>query len=570
VCVLTVLDARAVRTWSAAVVRGLDAHRAEIDELNVYPVPDGDTGTNLALTAHAAAQALQASPAADPRGCLAAFARGAVLGARGNSGVIMSQLLRGLGEACPQPGAAGSGAAGSGAVDGAVLAEGLVRAADLAYAAVAAPVEGTILTVARAAAEAAKQIGGGPLDAVVLAAARAATEALARTPSQLPALGRAGVVDAGGRGLVVVLDALVEVVTGRAAGTAPPRRARDRRVLEAAREAGSAEFGYEVQYLLDAADEAAGRLRAELAGLGDSVVVVGSGDGVWNVHVHTNDVGATVEAGVEAGRPYRITVTRFADQVTADRAAAAGAAAAGAAGAGESGAGESGAGESGAREAAAREGTAVVAIAPDAGLSELFRAEGVVVVGGKPSTGELLAAIEGSRAARVVVLPNHRDHTAVAMAAADEARAAGVQVAVVPTRSPVQGLAAVAVHDGSRRFDDDVIAMAETAAATRSAEVTVAVREAITMAGHCLPGDVLGLVDGDVLLIGASVREVTVELVNRLLATGGELMTAVLGADAPEGLAHMLERHLAGTHPEVELVVYEGGQPLYPLLIGVE
>jgi len=212
----------------------------------------------------------------------------------------------------------------------------------------------------------------------------------------------------------------------------------------------------------------------------------------------------------------------------------------------------------------------VVAIAPDAGLSELFRAEGVVVVGGKPSTGELLAAIEGSRAARVVVLPNHRDHTAVAMAAADEARAAGVQVAVVPTRSPVQGLAAVAVHDGSRRFDDDVIAMAETAAATRSAEVTVAVREAITMAGHCLPGDVLGLVDGDVLLIGASVREVAVELVNRLLATGGELMTAVLGADAPEGLAHMLERHLAGTHPEVELVVYEGGQPLYPLLIGVE
>ena len=557
---LTVLDARAVRTWSAAVVRGLDAHRAEIDELNVYPVPDGDTGANLALTAHAAAQALQASPAADPRGCLAAFARGAVLGARGNSGVIMSQLLRGLGEACPQPGAAGSGA-----VDGAVLAEGLVRAADLAYAAVAAPVEGTILTVARAAAEAAKQIGGGPLDAVVLAAARAATEALARTPSQLPALGRAGVVDAGGRGLVVVLDALVEVVTGRAAGTAPPRRARDRRVLEAAREAGSAEFGYEVQYLLDAADEAAGRLRAELAGLGDSVVVVGSGDGVWNVHVHTNDVGATVEAGVEAGRPYRITVTRFADQVTADRAAAAGAAAAGAAGAGESGAGESAA-----REAAAREGTAVVAIAPDAGLSELFRAEGVVVVGGKPSTGELLAAIEGSRAARVVVLPNHRDHTAVAMAAADEARAAGVQVAVVPTRSPVQGLAAVAVHDGSRRFDDDVIAMAETAAATRSAEVTVAVREAITMAGHCLPGDVLGLVDGDVLLIGASVREVAVELVNRLLATGGELMTAVLGADAPEGLAHMLERHLAGTHPEVELVVYEGGQPLYPLLIGVE
>ena len=134
----------------------------------------------------------------------------------------------------------------------------------------------------------------------------------------------------------------------------------------------------------------------------------------------------------------------------------------------------------------------------------------------------------------------------------------------------MQGLAAVAVHDESRRFDDDLVAMAKTAAATRSAEITVAVRDAITMAGQCTAGDVLGLVEGDVLLIGESVVEVAVELVNRLLGTGGELMTVILGADAPAGLADLLERHLVGTHPEVELVVYEGGQPLYPVLLGVE
>jgi dihydroxyacetone kinase-like predicted kinase len=212
----------------------------------------------------------------------------------------------------------------------------------------------------------------------------------------------------------------------------------------------------------------------------------------------------------------------------------------------------------------------VLAIAPESGLSDLFRAEGVAVVGGNPSTGELLTAIDGTGAASVVVLPNHRDRTAVAVAAAEEARAAGVRVAVVPTRTPVQGLAAVAVHDASRPFEDDVVAMAETAAATRSAEVTVAVREAITMAGRCAAGDVLGLVEGDVLLIGASVQEVTVELLDRLLATGGELMTVILGADAPDGLADLLARHLAGTHPEVELVAYRGGQPLYPVLLGVE
>ncbi|MBI3689104.1 MAG: DAK2 domain-containing protein [Actinobacteria bacterium] len=538
---LAALDPSAIRRWSTATLAALETYRQEIDDLNVFPVPDGDTGTNLALTVRAATAALGAAWPPDTAGCLAVLARGAVLGARGSSGVILSQILRGVAAACPA----------ESEVDGARIAAGLSRGAELAYAAVAAPVEGTILSVARAAADAAGGLaaGGAGLAAVVEGAATEAARALARTPSQLEVLARAGVVDAGGRGLLVVLDALAAVVTGRVlAAREPQRAARPQQLLETARETGSSEFGYEVQYLLQAEDAAVTRLRVDLAGLGDSLVVVGAGDGQWNVHVHVNDVGAALEAGVEAGRPFRITVTRFADQRDRPPAVA---------------------------TTPPAGGVAIVAVAPGEGLAELFESEGARVVRGGagqpgPSTAELLAVIGGSGADRVVIVPNSGDLLAVAGAAAAEARAGGRQVSVVPSRSPVQGLAAVAVHDPGRRFDDDVIAMTEAAAATRHAAVTVAVREALTMAGRCAAGDVLGLVESEVVLVGESVTGVSRELVDRLLVTGGELVTVIIGADAPEGLAAVLGRHVLATHPEVEVVVYPGGQPIYPVLLGVE
>jgi uncharacterized protein len=541
--VLEALDASAVRRWCGGAVDALTVHRREIDDLNVYPVPDGDTGTNMQLTMIAARDALRADGAvADLASATRAMARGAVLGARGNSGVILSQMLRGMAEALALPGSAG----------GPAMRAALRRSAELAYAAVGEPVEGTILSVARAAADAADRAESDDLAVIVRAAAAGAAEALARTPRQLAALARAGVVDAGGRGLVVVLEALAAVVAGDSESRPPPRFARDRRLLQAARETGSDEYDYEVQYLLSADEDAVAALRQELATLGDSLAVVGTGDGLWNVHVHVNDVGAAVEAGVEAGRPHRITVTRFAD------AEAAGAAVGGA----------------GARAGPPRSGVAVVAVAPGEGIADLFGTEGVTVISGgpgrNPSTDEVLAAIEGTDAASVVVLPNHGNVTGVADAAAEQAREQGIEVAVVHTRSPVQGLAAVAVHDPTRRFADDVIAMAEAAAATRWAEVTVAVRAALTMAGPCQAGDVLGLAEGDVVLIGRSVADVASELLDRMLFVGGELVTLVVGADADTDLADRLRRHVAVVHPEVEVTAYPGGQPHYPLLIGIE
>jgi fatty acid kinase len=532
--VLDALDAPAVRRWSILAADAMDAHRAEIDELNVFPVPDGDTGTNLSLTLRAAAEALAADPADTAGGAFRAWAKGAVLGARGNSGVIVSQVLCGLAD----------GVDGSEACDGSMFAVALRSAADQAYASVANPLEGTILSVARAAADAA---GVGSMASVVQRVQEAAWEALRRTIDQLPVLTQAGVVDAGGRGLVVLIDALGQAVTGMAiAAPEAAHSARSRSGLEAPRESGSADYDYEVQYLLRADEEHTAVLRSDLAPLGDSLVVVGTGDGVWNVHVHVNDIGAALEAGVRAGEPYRITVVRFADAMNTP-----------------------------ARPASQRQaGTAVVAVAPGEGLAHLFESEGVYVVEGgpteNPSTADVLAAMLACPADHVVLLPNASQVSGVAEAAAIQARGQGIEVAVVPTKSPVQGLSAVAVHDPSRRFGDDVIAMAEAAAATRWSEVTIAQREALTMAGRCQPGDVLGLIDGEVVEIGSTVDSVAAAIIDRLLAVGGELITILVGRDAEPDAGEQLRRHIASVAQHVEVGVFDGGQPHYPLLIGVE
>ncbi|MCA1822923.1 MAG: DAK2 domain-containing protein [Mycobacteriales bacterium] len=547
------LDAAAIRRWAALARAALEAHRQEIDDLNVYPVPDGDTGTNLLMTMQAVEHAVAARRDDDGDATLRALAEGALMGARGNSGVILSQVLRGAAEVVATAG-----------ISAASAKVALRRAADLAYAAVSEPVEGTILTVARAAADGAEAASSDDAATVVRVAARAAADALARTPQQLAALARAGVVDAGGRGLCVLLDSLVSMLDGHPEAPTPgPVVPRDGRALVVAREGGSSDFAYEVQYLLRAPDDRIAPLKAELGELGDSLVVVG-GDGLYNVHVHVNDVGAALEAGVLAGRPERISVTRFDDQIRASDAATPGATMLQAAGV---------------LGTSLRAGTsagrrAVVVVAPGPGLAATFESVGArAVTGGatmNPSTGELLAAIEASGAAEVVLLPNDGNVHGAAAQAAAAARERGWQVRVIPTRSPVQGLAALAVHDRDRDFGDDIIAMTAAAGATRWAEVTVAVRDAQTSAGMCRAGDVLGLLEGDVAVIGHDLTAVALEVVDRLLLAGGEIVTLVAGATCDADVVDRLREHLHRDHPTVEVEVHDGGQPHYPLLLGVE
>ena len=536
-----VLDAKVVLRWCRAALAGLAEAREEIDALNVYPVPDGDTGTNLYLTLESATEAAERAhrenAALGP--VLAAIARGALLGARGNSGVILAQMFRAVADAL--------GTADDTAIQPAMFAAALTDAADAGYAAVAHPVEGTMLSVARAAAQAATERAetGASCPDVALAAARAAHEALNRTPDQLEILRRAGVVDAGGRGLTVVLDALDMILTGRRPLDHPravteyavPSVTVDTVTVDATTPGSPA---YEVMYLLDAPQSAIPTLRTMLEPLGDSLIVVG-GEPLWNVHVHVDDAGAAIEAGMVAGRPHRIRVTYLAEPLGRPEP------------------------NGGAR--------AVVAFAAGDGLATLFESAGVTVVQtsvGRPSTAEMLAAIERSGAGEVVVLPNARDGIAVAEAAAAEARSAGVRVAVIPTRAQVQGIAAAAMHEPARTFDADVVAMTTAAGHTRHGAVTVAIREAVTSAGVCQPGDVLGVVEGDFVVIGDDVRAVAVGVVERMLAAGGELVTVVAGSESDRALADTVTDAVRRSHPGVDTVVYLGGQPRYPLLIGVE
>ncbi|MGR8008028.1 DAK2 domain-containing protein [Streptomyces hypolithicus] len=562
------LDAVAVRTWCSLALEALGQAREDIDAINVYPVADGDTGTNLYLTVESACRAVEAVFAAHETvtadgqedgaasvpalaDTVRAMAHGALIGARGNSGTILAQLLRGMAQVLCE-----------GAADAEGLRRALRRAAEAAYQAVAHPVEGTVLTVATAAATAASSAVGGAVG-VARAAYEGARTALDATPGQLAVLGRAGVVDAGGQGLLTVLGALVEAVSGEA--VAVRRRAAMLRLPVAAAapaapgaadgddgdcpadstpSADAAEQGgpaFEVIYLLEADDMAVARLRARLDALGDSLVVVG-GDGLWHVHVHVDDAGAAVEAGIEAGRPYRIRVTHFA----ADRLAPP-------------------------RERAQR---AVVAVVPGEGLANLCTEAGATTVlarpGEPPASGELAEAIRRAHAREVVLLPNNADLRHTAAAAAEQVRTEGVRVALIPTRAAVQGIAALAVHEPDRRFDEDVVAMTSAAGATRYGELTVAERQSWTMAGICQAGDVLGLIDGDVVVIGSDPRAASRTVLDRMLTAGGEMVTLVLGEEAPAGLAEYLEAHVHESHLAVDTVTYAGGRQSALLLIGVE
>lgn len=628
---LDALTAADARRWAVLTRAAFAARRAEIDALNVYPVPDGDTGTNLYLTLDAALDSVRTEH--EQSGILGeatleqectALSRSMLLTARGNSGVILSQLVRGFAEAIAESGAP--------VADAAVIADGLARASERAYASVTRPAEGTILSVARAAAKAGAEAVEEGLVTVTERALEAATDALRETTGQLPALERAGVVDAGAAGYLLLLEALARVVHqdgahvgermepftddpslrrrddwSRAGAAVPPTGspvavhatgadpASSRALHEPeGREPGSHEPGgqehgghdpgghepsvvdtptdalhgpgaapggalgagsgagsgaapggpaYEVMYLLRDSDEPrVAALRQTLDRLGDSLLVVGGPD-LWNVHVHVDDVGAAIEAGLDAGRPYRVRVTHFADQAAQSPSTPA-------------------------------SGVAVVACAAGPGLAEVLSEAGAVVVtsgpGRRASAGQLLEAIRSTHALSVIVLPNDRDTEMAARAAASAAEQDGLDVHLVRSTTAVQGLAALAVFDPSGTAARNAAEMSHAAAATRYGAVAVASKQALTSAGPCEPGDVLGAVAGDVVIVGHDLAEVGLDVVARLLSSGGELVTVVAGADAPPELAYELGRRVERAHRDVAVTVIEGGQPHYPLLLGVE
>ncbi|KIA61909.1 DAK2 domain-containing protein [Nocardia vulneris] len=548
------MDGTALLRWGRTCLDGLAHRREEINALNVFPIPDADTGTNLLATmraAMAAAEAIAAPSSArevTAHEVAAAMARGATIGARGNSGIILSQVLRGIAEAVH-----------AGPLTATTLREALRRAAVLVRAALSVPIEGTILTVLDCAAASAAGDADGTLAEVALAAADGAAKALGETPSQLGVLRDAGVVDAGARGLVVLLDSLVSVTLGEIPSRPEytPKEPGMTQPESEPSETASPTPQFEVMYLLGDTDEARlATLRARLAELGDSVVVVGDGQGSWSAHVHCADAGAAVEAGLVAGRLSGIRIESFAlarheplhdaaeQLVSGD-------------------------------ELPVPEGPTdrgILAVAAGDGAAALFEDAGAVVLDGDgPVTAAaLLDAIRAMPNREVLVLPNGalpaHDLVAVGVAARDAHR----DVLLLPSASVVQGLAALAVHDRGRIAVDDAFAMSEAAATTRWGALRAAAERALTMVGTCEAGDGLGLVGHDVVVIDHDVRAAGLTLLDRMLAFGGELVTLLMGAAAPDGLADALAAHIGEGFPGVEVTVYSGGQHGDLVQIGVE
>ena len=525
----------------------LREHREALNRLNVYPVPDGDTGTNMTLTVESVMAEVDAAETMEQ--VAAAIAHGSLMGAQGNSGIILSQILAGLAHTFREAPSVGT----------TQLVDALERASAAAYRAVGRPVEGTILTVLRAAAEAARETEtpeGEDLAEFLARIYRRAEAALHSTPELLPVLKEAGVVDAGGAGFLLLLVAFLEEVTGEdvVLPEAIFRAAAARLVAATAddRDHAIAGLRYEVMFLLHSEDDVAGdRLRDSWSAMGDSIVVVGS-EGVWNCHIHTDDIGPAIEAGAALGRPERIKVTDLLDQAAAEvfhRAP-----------------------PFTPLPEFAEAAVAVVAVAVGAGVIDLFRDAGAqgMVVGGQtmnPSVRDVLEVVESVAAETVIVLPNNKNIVPVAE---QLATLTTKRVLVVPTRSVPEGLAAMIAYMPGMDADDTAAAMSAAAKAVSWGEVTQAVRDAKTPVGACAEGDWLGIVGGDVTTISADLQAAATRVLDALVDDHSEVVTIVTGADADDAGAKALIAHLRESHRGLEVSVLSGGQPLYPYLFGVE
>lgn len=512
----------------------LRAHEDEINLLNVFPVPDADTGTNLRLTVEATVASLDQQ--IDMEAVCSALKHGSLMGARGISGVILAQIVQ----------AAAAIFRELEAVDAPGMAAALIAASRAADQVVTHPVEGTILTVLRDAAEAAGTAArdGGDLERVLAASGVAARESLARTPTLLPLLRRAGVVDAGGAGLCLLFEAFLEVVTGVAAGqravTAGP-------VARPGRSPEPRGPRFELGFLLETREGTADALRRTLSHLGESVVVV-PGDGAWTCHVHTDDVGGAIEAALEHGRPRAIRVTDLFAQTgtheTPDRARGASTLATPA---------------------------SIVAVATGDGIRRAFRSLGVrtIVDGGptmNPSVEEILEAVQLAPSDEILLVTNGGK---AAAASGSLARMTSRRIHVIATTDMVQGLAAIHAFDPDRPAEDNETRMREAASRVRTGRLTRAARDTTSGAGPIRRGDWIGVADDDVVAVDRSAAAAAVALLEVLATDGPSRATVLEGEGSDQETTEAILGWLLARLPDDAIDLAHGGQPLSAYLFGL-
>ena len=560
VAAMELFGADEVRQTVVTFRDAMKAHAPGINRMNVYPVPDGDTGTNMARTLDAVVAELEGADHAMAPTCQA-ISHGSLMGARGNSGVILSQILRGLVSTISE--------SADGKVNASRMAEALKRASAAAYEAVLKPIEGTILTVVRESADAAAVAvsNGATLSATLQAARAAGRDALARTPDMLPVLKDAGVVDAGGAGFLLLLDSAIHIADGEAMPEPDDSEGPSAEQLEAVALRHSSdgsvdvsELRYEVMYLLDLEDSRLAEFKKAWGSIGDSIVVVG-GEGLYNCHIHTNDIGAAIEAPLLlSGRPRQIRVTDLFEEMADEHAA---------------------------REAALGAPVqsrpissslppvtcAVVAVASGGGIAELFGQLGVqgVISGGQtsnPSTAELLAAVEHMNARQVIILPNNKNIIPVAQ---QVDALTTKEVRVVPTCSMPEALAALVSYDPEASAESNARSMAAVAESVATGEITQAVRDTHTDAGQVTTGDWIGIVRGDgIVAIAGTLVTAASQLLEHLIDDEGELLTIITGEDSTAAQTDQIVAWVSQHRPDVAVEIHGGGQPLYPYLFGVE
>ena len=530
-------DVERTRELTRAALAALESARQRIDDLNVYPVPDGDTGTNLALTVRAVAEALEASAAAGRSDLARDVTRAALMGARGNSGVILSQIVRGAAEVLGR----------DEELDAAALAAALRSASDAAYRAVRRPVEGTMLTVVRELAEEAEARApdAPPVGELLVALVRRGEEAVERTPQLLSVLREAGVVDAGGAGLLELVRGVAAAVSGQ--DIPEPAPVLEPVAVEAIHQELS-EFRYCTTFVVEGEGLDAGAFEAQLERLGDSLLVVGDPSAL-KIHVHTDDPGAALAVGTAAGVIEAVEIANMHRQTLAR---------------------EERLLEAVPDLAEDEAASAVVAVVAGAGNRSLFESLGAArtIEGGQtmnPPTADLVAAIRAAPAAEVIVLPNNAN---VVLAAEQAARLAEKDVTVLAADSIQAGLAAMVAFDPSRPAEENAAEMREVIERVATGAVTIASRD-VEMNGLAVrKGTYLGLANGTPICGGASFDDVAAAVVDTLLGEPREILTLLTG-EAEPSLARLLEL-IAERHPGVELDVQAGGQPHYPLLLSAE
>jgi len=539
---LAFIDGFLLKELILAAAGNLEEKKAEINALNVFPVPDGDTGTNMSLTMAAASKEMQSADPNNLDEIVRAVSMGSLMGARGNSGVILSQLFRGFADSVQ----------GLDTIGPRDLARALEAAVATAYRAVMKPAEGTILTVAREGARAARRAAreGADIAAIVTAFYDEACATLRRTPDMLPVLKEAGVVDAGGMGLVVIVEGALKVLRGERTQTlAEPEGEAQKAAFTITDDMADITFPYDTEVILVEAKVKEDELRHALSDYGDSIVVVGSGE-LIKIHIHTDNPSEVLEFCLAKGVVKEVQILNMIHQYEALQ----------------------GARQEGEDPSGCEDGVGIVSVAVGEGLCEVFESLGVgkVVRGGQtmnPSTEDILAAVNELRERRVIILPNNKN---VIAAAEQTKHLSDKEIHVLPSRSIPEGMTALLAWQPGGDLKQTLKQMREAMENVKTGEVTYAVRSARLGDMDIDQGTILGLSDGQIVVTGQSRTEVALGLLEKMVDDETEVVTIFFGEDVSEEEAIDLAEALSSKWPEMDVEVHSGGQPLYFYIFSVE